>query len=222
MARTAEIPNDVGGPIECRRRDAAWVQSALAGDGDAFRDLVEHYKRRVYRIARGILGHREEALDVTQEAFLRVYRSLPRFRSGQPFSIWIHRIVINLSIDACRRRPPPGQVSLDHAPGLAHATRAPGAALREAERKLRVRTVLERLPWKYRVVLLLRDVEGFPSTQIARILGCTHATARWRLHRARRTFRALWESDLRPRSSPTPALECCAVGGGACPAALDA
>lgn len=222
MARTAEIPIDAGSASERRRRDAAWVKRALAGEGDAFRNLVEHYKRRVYRVARGILGHREEALDVTQETFLRVYRSLPRFRMAQPFSIWIHRIVINLSIDACRRRPQPGQVSLDHAPGLAHATPAPGAALREAERKLRVRAVLERLPWKYRVVLLLRDVEGFPSTEIARILGCAHATARWRLHRARRTFRALWESDLRPRSSPTLALEGCPGGGGACLPALDA
>jgi RNA polymerase sigma-70 factor (ECF subfamily) len=221
MTRTAEIPIDVSGPTE-RGRDAAWVKRALAGDGDAFRSLVEHYKRRVYRVARGILGHREEALDVTQEAFLRVYRSLRRFRTGQSFSIWIHRIVINLSIDACRRRPPSGQVSLDHAPGLAHATQVPGAGLREAERKHRVRAVLERLPWKYRVVLLLRDVEGFPSTRVARILGCTHATARWRLHRARRTFRALWESELRPRSSPTPALEGCPVGGGSCPAAFDA
>jgi RNA polymerase sigma-70 factor (ECF subfamily) len=202
-------------------RDGRWVASAARGDQEAFRNLVEHYKDRVYRVARGILGDREEALDVAQETFLRVYRSLHRFRKGGSFYTWLYRIAVNLSIDARRRLPRHGRVSLESVRSIARVDHPPSAALDRAERKRQVEAVLARLPCKYRIILLLRDVEGFKSTEIARIIGCTHSTARWYLHRARRAFRAMWDGDPVSRHDQDPAPNRGRTGDRACALGLD-
>jgi RNA polymerase sigma-70 factor (ECF subfamily) len=176
-----------------RERDAGWITRARDGDHEAFRRLVEHYQDRAYRTALGVMGNREEAWDVAQEAFLRVYRSLDRFRLGQNFYTWLYRIVVNLGIDTLRRRGQERLVTLEEIGDCARVDCPPDSELDRDDRSRSVRTVLDCLPPRYRAVLVLRDVEELDCREIARIVGCTHATARWRLHKARRLFREAWE-----------------------------
>jgi RNA polymerase sigma-70 factor (ECF subfamily) len=187
-----------------RARDAGWIDRARQGDGEAFRRLVEQYQERAYRIALGVMGSREEAWDVSQEAFLRVYRSLDRFQLGQNFYTWLYRIVVNLSIDALRKRSQDRAVALEELGDAVGVHCPPGRALDDQELRVRVKAVLECLPAKYRVVLVLRDVEELGCWEIAKVVGCTHATARWRLHKARQMFRDSWERHLRRARSPIP------------------
>lgn len=183
--------------VDDRQQDTAWVEAALGGDDDAFRSLVERYQERAYRIALGVLGSREEARDVAQESFLRVYRSLERFHRGQSFYTWLYRIVVNLSIDALRKRSNDRPIALDDLGETVGVDCPPDAGLRQRELKHRVQAVLDLLPPKYKIVLVLRDIDELACWEIAKVVGCTHATARWRLHKARRMFKDTWERQQR-------------------------
>ncbi len=208
VASSAALPFKRAGraavdPAEARRaqldreRDTAWVKRTLEGDGEAFRELVEHYQDRAFRISLGVLGNREEARDTAQEAFFRVFRSLHRFQFGQNFYTWLYRIVVNLSIDALRKRGQDRQVPLEDLKESVSVECPPDSNLARQEVTRRVKSLLQRLPPKYKVVLVLRDIEELGCLEIGRIVGCTHATARWRLHKARKMFKELWERHLR-------------------------
>ena len=177
------------------------MKCTLEGDGEAFRELVEHYQDRVFRISLGVLGNREEARDTAQEAFFRVYRSLHRFQFGQNFYTWLYRIVVNLSIDALRKRGQDRQVPLEDLKESVSVECPPDSNMAQQEVARRVKTILTRLPPKYKVVLVLRDIEDLGCVEIGRIVGCTHATARWRLHKARKMFKELWEQHRRRMES---------------------
>ena len=179
------------------------------GDEDAFRQLVERYQRRLYWLAYDILLDRDEARDVTQEAFLRVYRAIDRYDTRRDFVNWIYRIARNLAIDLLRRRrrrAVPVAVSDDaaeRARSLAGAGQVapggsegpePSASPIRSEAQARVHAILERLPVPYRTALTLRDLHGLAPREIAQITDCSYPTARWRLHRGRAMFRDLWEA----------------------------
>lgn len=171
--------------------DAELVIRAREGDGDAFRVLVERYQQRIYWAARGMLGNEEDARDVAQEAFIRVHRSLHRFDTKLRFYTWLYQIAVNLCIDHMRkmgkRRGVPlesvGDVGEDEDP----------CSLEAVELRQRVQRVLDELPTKYKAVMVLSDLEGIGAKEISQMTGTTHATVRWRHHRARKLFREAWE-----------------------------
>jgi RNA polymerase sigma-70 factor (ECF subfamily) len=145
-----------------------------------------------------MVGNREDALDLAQEAFLRVFKSLARFDFEHEFTTWLYRIVNNLAIDHLRkRRPLSGAGSEEEAEAFLDRedehVEAPSAALESEELARAVRGCIEALPAHFRSVLALRELEGLPCTEIARIVGATHVTVRWRLHRARKLFQEEWE-----------------------------
>ncbi len=187
-----EVPNEEA-PEELA--DTELVRRCQNGDSSLFRVLVKRYWNKAYSIAYGMVGNRDDAWDIAQEAFLRVYKAVDSFDLTRAFHTWLYRIVTNLSIDSLRRRSLAKTVGLDDvAPSL--PDRSPGA--NSAERKelrLRIEEVFTAIPSKYRAVLILRDVHGLACKEIARIMRCTHSTVRWRLHRARRLFRELWEKN---------------------------
>lgn len=165
---------------------------------DAFRLLVERYQERAFWISKGMVGNAEDARDVAQEAFLRVFRSVDRFDLKLKFYTWFYQIVVNLSIDHLRRSKKRSKVSIDelaeHGDGQVEAPHeSPGTALERGEVAGRVQRVLDELPEKYRSVIVLRDLEGFDGKEVASIEGATHATVRWRLHKARQMFKDAWE-----------------------------
>jgi RNA polymerase sigma-70 factor (ECF subfamily) len=176
--------------------DSDLVQRTLAGDQGAFESLVRRYEERAWWAAYHLLGDAEEARDIAQEAFLRAYKALARFDFGMSFYTWLYRIVVNLSIDAMRKRSRLRPVSLDDIPGglsKPDADDAPGQRMESDETASRVREVLAKLPEKYRTVMTLRELDGLSCKEIASIVKSTHATVRWRLHIARRMFKEHWD-----------------------------
>ncbi len=183
----------VDDPVPAAIGDAELVRLALDGDEDAFRSIVARYQRRAFWIAFHVVGRAEDARDVVQEAFVRVFRSLHRFDFGRNFYTWFYRIVMNLAIDALRKLRTAKSVSLDGATERLVGGDDPTQALDVAETRAQVWRVLECLDEKFRAVLVLRDIHGMSCREIAPLLDVTHATVRWRLHRGRQIFREQWE-----------------------------
>jgi len=176
--------------------DPRTLTRARDGDVGAFEDLVRQYQGDVWRFAYHFTRDRALADDVTQEAFLRAYRALARFDFGMSFYTWLYRIVVNLSIDALRKRSRMRPVNLDDIPGGLAAPpgeEKPGDRIEYQETAVRVREVLKKLPEKYRTVMSLRELDNLSCKEIAAIVHSTHATVRWRLHIARRMFKEHWE-----------------------------
>ncbi|MBI4576606.1 MAG: sigma-70 family RNA polymerase sigma factor [Planctomycetes bacterium] len=195
-----KIPADAVAGLE----DAELVRRSRAGDQHAFRALVERYRGRIYWVAYHMIHDREEAHDVAQEAFIRVYRALDRFDLERRFYTWLYQIVVHLCIDYLRREKKARRVSIEQVAEPAGPPERVSASLEAAELRERLYGVLDQLPAKYRAVIVLRDVEGLDSREIARVVGCTHPTARWRLHRARAMFRDLWEQAGYPAPEGAP------------------
>ncbi len=194
--------------------DAELVRRALAGQDDPFSALVARYQKRAFWIAYHVLGRVEDARDVAQEAFVRLFRSLDRYDWSRSFYTWFYRIVMNLAIDSLRKRKSArGRDLEDHLPMLVDEREHDGPSQLEArERDGLVWQVLDRLDTKFRAVLVLRDIHGLSCREIAPILKVTHATARWRLHRGRIHFRELWERVVERGENRGPAVDDGAAG----------
>ena len=178
------------------------IRRARTGEEEAFATLVLRHEERAWRVARGLVANREDARDLAQEAFLRVFRSLDRFDYRHGFTTWLYRIVTNLAIDHLRRRRPalstaaPGEEETDLD---LHDDEAPlpSAAMEREETAALVRECIERLPPHFRSAMVLRELEGLSCKEIAGIVGATHVTVRWRLHRGRKLFQIEWERMVR-------------------------
>lgn len=177
------------------RAEAELIRACQRGDEDAFAQLVRRYHGRAYWVAYGLLGNEEDARDVVQDAFLRVYRALDRFDFNQSFYTWLYRIVVNLAIDRLRRNAKARSVALDDVgeQPVESDRSAPDSELEADETRREVRKVLESLPEKYRTVMVLRELNGLSCKEIAGIVNSSHATVRWRLHVARKFFKEEWE-----------------------------
>jgi len=171
-----------------------WVRRCRQGDEAAFRDLMRRYRGRALFLASQILRDRTEAEDVVQEAFLRVFRSIGKFREEASFYSWLYRIVVNLCMDRGRRAPVRRTVDLDPDQDLSDAVASPAHAEAEAvETRLQVHALLAQLGDDLRVTLLLREIAGLGYAEIAEQLGVPIGTVRSRLSAAREQFRRLWE-----------------------------
>jgi RNA polymerase sigma-70 factor (ECF subfamily) len=174
------------------------TRPGLPNREDAFREIVERYQERAYWISKGMVGNADDARDVAQEAFVRVFKSVDRFDLKLKFYTWFYQIVVNLSIDHLRRARKRTRLSIEdlaeNGEGqIEGRNEAPGNAIERDEVAKRVARVLEELPPKYRSVIVLRDLEGFDGKEVAGMADATHATVRWRLHKARQMFRDAWE-----------------------------
>jgi len=173
--------------------DLTLIRAAQKGSEEGFRVLVERYRKRAYWLAYQLVHNEQDAHDIAQLAFVRVFRSIARFDPRYKFYTWLYKIVSNLSVDQLRKRGDRKRISID-AIGDVEGRAAPvDQNLQHMERGSRVRQVLEKLPPKYKTVMVLRELKGIDAKEIAKIVGSTHATVRWRLHRARALFRVAWE-----------------------------
>lgn len=172
--------------------DADLVRGSRKGDEDSYKQLVTRYENRVYWLAHHMVGNAESARDIAQDAFIRVFRNIERFDTSRKFYTWLYQIVTNLSIDHLRRSGRQKPIDFDALGGVVDSKPEPGSHSAKAELRRRVEEVLNRLPPKYKAVLVLRDLQGFSCQEIAEIVGCNNATARWRLHRSRKLFKSLW------------------------------
>ncbi|MFT4843898.1 MAG: RNA polymerase sigma-70 factor (ECF subfamily) [Planctomycetota bacterium] len=175
--------------------DAELVRQSIDGSHDAFAALVARYQKRAFWIAFHVVGRVEDARDISQEAFVRLYRSLERYDYTRSFYTWFYRIVMNLGIDQLRKHKSARASSLDDllVPLADEREGEATAPMEREEENEHVWQVLDKLDSKFRAVLVMRDIHGLSCREIAPILKVTHATARWRLHRGRQMFRTHWD-----------------------------
>lgn len=176
--------------------DREAVRRVQAGETEAFEVLVEKYKRKTFRLAYGVLRDQEEALDVAQEAFVKAFRSLPKFKGDSAFYTWLFRITMNLALDRRRQRvtrarsmgaedvPPEEWERTAVAP-----ERGPDEEAAGAERRARIARALESLPAHHRSIIILSDIEGLAYREIAEVLDIPMGTVMSRLHNARKRLR---------------------------------
>jgi RNA polymerase sigma-70 factor, ECF subfamily len=167
--------------------DHAYVQATLRGDLRAFEALVERHRDVVVRVASRIAGH-DDAEDISQDAFLRAFHRLGRFRADASFRAWLLQITHNAAVDHLQRRRPepvetPEEVTEDPERTVA---RLPAERLESRERLARLERKLRGLSPEARIVLVLRDIEGLSYEEIADITQAPLGTVKVRLFRARR------------------------------------
>jgi RNA polymerase sigma-70 factor, ECF subfamily len=174
--------------------DTRLVEAVRRGDRAAFGDLVRRYEKRLLRTIQRLVGNVETAEDLAQDAFLKAYDRLDQFDPAKRFGPWLFQIGVNGAIDWLRRNKKRKAISLQQmGKGEGDFDLPEDDPRIAAEMAQEVQHVLAKLPEKYRVVLSLRDVEGFPCSEVAAIVGREEPTVRWRLSQARQMFKQLWE-----------------------------
>jgi len=196
------------------QEDRVLIEAAKEGDQAAFRALVERHQRRAYTIAINLVRDENDAREIVQEAFLRVYRGLPTFQGGSSFFTWLYRIVTNLAIDVVRKpgrgggefdetqaSDPPDET--DH-PLLSRIDGAdPLDALHRSELSAKLTAALEALPPYHRGVILMREVDGMSYDEMAQAMGVSKGTIMSRLFHARQKLqRALADTFLDSQGRP--------------------
>ncbi len=170
------------------------VHAARNGDSDAFGELVLRYERRVLKVVRRFIPDLELATDLVQESFLRAYERIEQFDPARRFGPWLFRLAVNLTYDHLRKVRRRGRWALFTDAG---EDRSPDPAVVdprvEIDLSQEVQVVLAEIPEAYRSVLILRDLEGFCTSEVAAITDRSEATIRWRLAEARKMFREAWE-----------------------------
>jgi RNA polymerase sigma-70 factor (ECF subfamily) len=178
--------------------DLTLVKRVRGGDQRAFKLLVERYQRKVYAVALGMLKDKEEAMDVSQEAFVKVYKYLDHFKGDASFYTWLYRITVNICIDIIRKRAGAGGEAVEFdetlpmdvseanigALGSRLGTNPQKSALRR-ELAEKIQEALASVPEKHRAILLLREVEGMSYEDLSRTLDIPKGTVMSRLFHAR-------------------------------------
>ena len=179
---------------------AQLIRRAQAGERAAFDQLMELHQQRVVTLAWRLLGTREDARDAAQEAFLRVFRHLHKYDARYEFNGWLYRIVVNVCRDLQRQRRRHGGLSLDEAAvaQLASDDDSEADALAGQERALLQRALAE-LSEKERAAIVLRDLEGLPTEEVARLLGSSPTTVRSQISAARTKLKAFHQHVLKGR-----------------------
>lgn len=193
-------------------RDLELIEQARNGDTHAFRALVERHQRRAFAIAIGVLRDENDAREVVQEAFIRVYRGLDAFNGSSSFFTWLYRIVTNLAIDV-RRKPSRRETELDETRRLDEEEDVPllsridGAdpvdVVRRKEIAQRIRAALDELPSYHRDVIVMREVSGMSYEEMAEAMGVSKGTIMSRLFHARQKLqRALQDCYIEQVGQP--------------------
>ncbi len=189
--------------------DKQLVARAQSGDRHAFEALVRKYQRRIFRLAFGMLKNQEDAMDASQDAFVRVHKHLDRFKGDAAFYTWLYRITTNLCIDRIRRNR--GE-QVEYEDGLARedhtaaelGLRRSAAATHPVKSALRhelgehISRALAQLPEKHRQILLLREIEGLSYEDLSQTLEIKKGTVMSRLFHARKKMQAILAEYLTP------------------------
>ncbi len=164
--------------------DAELVKRVVEGDHDAFNQVMKAHEDRVFSVCLRIMGDRERALDATQETFLTVFRKAGQFKGDSALGTWIYRIAVNTCYDmlrkAKRRRTDPLPEHIDPSDPSAEA------ALDSAGDRPEILAALSKLPKEFRAAVVLADIEGLGTAEVAKALGVPSGTVKSRVYRGRR------------------------------------
>ncbi len=178
--------------------DIELVQKSVKGDEEAYHQLVRKYQQKVYAIAYGIIHNREDALDIAQEVFIKIYKKLRSFRGSSAFYTWLYRITVNLSIDYQRKKK--AIVSVDYSDEILDDSiredrknksieYSPIEVLKKKELNRIILDAIDKLPEEQKAVLMLRELEGLSYEEIAKVCKCSLGTVMSRLHYGRRKLK---------------------------------
>ena len=181
------------------------IERAKTGDMAAFEQLIEHYQRRVITTAWRMLGNPEDARDAAQEVFLRLYKYLRGYRSDQDFAGWLYRIIVNVCRDQAKARKRDARFfsyeaghELGNLGDLASTENVESDAMR-AQECVMITRALNTLSRKERAAIVLRDLEGLSTGEVARVLGSSQTTVRSQISAARAKIRQYRERMLNQR-----------------------
>jgi RNA polymerase sigma-70 factor (ECF subfamily) len=176
--------------------EADLIERAKLGDAQAFQALYDKHKRRVYSLCLRMTANTAEAEDLTQEAFLQLYRKIGTFRGESAFSTWLHRLSVNVVLMHLRKKNLPvvsleetTQAGEDDTPKKDFG--AEDLALAGSIDRLQLQKAVDDLPPGYRMIFVLHDVEGYEHNEIASIVGCSIGNSKSQLHKARMKLRDL-------------------------------
>jgi len=179
--------------------EAEAIERAKLGDAEAFQFLYDLHKRRVYSLCLRMTANTAQAEDLTQEAFLQLFRKIGTFRGESAFSTWLHRMAVNVVLMQLRKKGLP-VVSLEETmEGEEDAPRkepgAPDRRLTGSVDRLQLQRAVDALPPGYRSIFVLHDVEGYEHNEIAQMVGCSIGNSKSQLHKARMKLRELLKTS---------------------------
>jgi RNA polymerase sigma-70 factor (ECF subfamily) len=177
--------------------EAATLEAAKSGDLAAFDALMRYYERLVLVTALRLTGSMPDAQDVSQEVFLKLYRNLGKVDGAGSIASWLYRVTVNACHDLQRRKRP--QAPPEFAEGLPAGGMDPQQAATQAERRRVLEMSLRMLPERERAALVLRDLEGLSTEEVARVLGSSQATVRSQISKARVKVRGFVEGYFKSR-----------------------
>jgi RNA polymerase sigma-70 factor (ECF subfamily) len=198
----AHGPTAAAGPrvpsaVPDRALQDLWVLRLRARDGEALREVVHAFSDRLAAVVSGILRDRDAVEDVVQETFTKAWLRIGSFQGDSGLYTWLYRVAVNACKDhlkRTRRRPAGSLEEVASAVALPAPDEPPVEGIERREARRRVRAAIAALPPKFRVVLALREIEGMPYQEIARVLSLSLGTVESRLFRARRRLKAILES----------------------------
>ncbi len=186
--------------------DHALIRRAIGGEKEAFSELVRRYQARAYGVAVGIVGNRDDALDVVQDSFVKAYNALRDFRFDAKFYTWFYRLLMNKAIDKVREVSRNPQAAFDEtymkredgeAVGHAEFYEKPDDAVARQELRRVMKQAIDSLPEHHRTVIVLREIEGLSYQEIAEILGISIGTVMSRIHYGKEKLRDLLSDYVR-------------------------
>ena len=165
------------------------ISRCQQGDQEALKEIFDKYHKKVYRIAYGVVRHRDEALDIVQEVFIKLFRSIKNFKGRSQFYTYLYRMVMNTSIDHARKTGKQFVSSLDEEGSFEprdEAEKGPERILLQKELEEKVKLAMDKLPADQKAALIFRDVEGLSYQEMAEAMGCSIGTVMSRLHYGRK------------------------------------
>jgi RNA polymerase sigma-70 factor (ECF subfamily) len=190
---------DARKPLSDRLSEAEAIERAKQGDAVAFETLYNLHRRRVYSLCLRMTANMAAAEDLTQEAFLQLFRKIGTFRGESAFSTWLHRMAVNVVLMQLRKKGLP-VVSLEETMEIEQDAprKEPGAddpRLAGSIDRLQLKDAIGSLPPGYRMIFVLHDVEGYEHNEIANIVGCSIGNSKSQLHKARMKLRELLKTS---------------------------
>ncbi len=186
--------------------EAEAIRRAQRGDAEAFERLYRLHSRRVYSVCLRMVSNTAEAEDLTQEAFLQLFRKIHTFRGDSAFSTWLHRMAVNVVLMRLRKKRLP-ETSLDETSEQDEESGAPKKEIGGPDNllagsidRVNIERAVEQLPPGYRAVFLLHDVQGFEHNEIAGIMGCSIGNSKSQLHKARTRLREILQDLVREQA----------------------
>jgi RNA polymerase sigma-70 factor, ECF subfamily len=186
--------------------EAEAIRLAQQGDAGAFERIYRLHSRRVYALCLRMVGNTAEAEDLTQEAFLQLFRKIATFRGESAFSTWLHRLAVNVVLMKLRKKTL-AETSLDdtndpddESSGPRKEIGAPDLLLTGSIDRVNLERAIDQLPPGYKQVFVLHDIEGFEHNEIAGLMNCSIGNSKSQLHKARMRLRELLQETLRDQA----------------------